>query len=385
MLECRYNTLCSGCDLLDRSLDEQRDLKISHFRAVWNQTLTMATPEVSFVSIAEGGLRDRADLIIDQRGGEARLGLFSADHSQIVDLQTCPQMSRDLESWFRDFRKIPIPVQRGSVRLRVAPNGQRGIWLDLANIDVKALLEQRTTLDQLRAVAIVEIGQKRKRLVERDSQLKLADPVLEKWFETYAANTASSEPSKISNGTTIPLYCTVGSFTQPGFRANRALISEVQKQLKESTARHAIEFGSGIGNFTIPLATVCETVRVFEIDELALTGLRRSLADAGLSDKVQINSGNFQVSRKTPPDFSGAELIFVDPPRSGLMKFLDPLQALPENERAPHFLYVSCFAESFVVDSQRLVSMGYRPKAITLIDQFPQSRHYEIVSLFQRL
>ncbi len=115
------------------------------------------------------------------------------------------------------------------------------------------------------------------------------------------------------------------------------------------------------------------------MDELALGGLRRSAG--ALLNKIQINSGNFQVGRKTQEtDFSQADLVLVDPPRSGLMGFLDPFAALPK--KPEYFLYVSCFAESFSRDAKRLREFGYQLQTIQILDQFPQSLHFELVALF---
>ena len=384
MLNCQYIGRCSGCDWLEKPYDLQRETKLTGLRQLL-QSLPLpvgAWPEVKWIGIAEGGLRDRADLVIDQRTGEYRLGLFDRDHQEIIDIEKCPQMSPELQSWYEDFRKIKIPVQRGSIRLRVSPSSQRGIWLDLANVDVKMLLDERKTLDTLRTMAIVEIGQKRKRLVERDSQLKLADAILEPWFQTSIVEADGT----IKN---VALYCAIGSFTQTGLKANTALVTEVRSRLQEireqagSGPFRAVEFGSGIGNFTLPLASICSEVRAYEVDALALQGLERTLSEhENLKGKVQIFSGNFQVERKQPVDFGGADLAFVDPPRSGLMKFLDPLAALPLEYRPRNFVYVSCYPESFVSDTRRLIDLGYRPQSVAIVDQFPQSRHYEIVATF---
>jgi 23S rRNA (uracil1939-C5)-methyltransferase len=378
-LFCSYASVCSGCDWLLMPAEEQRSRKLATLDAAWKRALPEgpALPDPNWVSIDKGGLRDRADLMIDRRTGTPRLGLFDRFQTGIVDLQGCPQMSPALESWLIDFRKIKIPVQRGSVRLRVSPAGKRGVWLDLANVDVKSLLDDRTVLDELREMAIVEIGQKRKRLAEKDGKLKLVDPCLEPWFETYVESPEGRE-------TPVALHCAIGSFTQPGFRANRALVAEVRSVVRKTGARNAIEFGSGIGNFTFPLASVCNAVEVYEVDALALEGLNLSAGRLGWQPKITINAGNFQVERKTPVDFSRTDLVFVDPPRSGLMKFLDPLAELAADERPRHFVYVSCFAESFAADSARLLSFGYALSSISVVDQFPQSRHFEIVAAFER-
>lgn len=285
-------------------------------------------------------------------------------------------MSQELEAWLREFRRINFPIARGSIRLRVSPNGLKGAWLDFANVDVKTLLDDRKTLDQLRETgAVIEIGQRRKRLVEVDGRLKLGDPVLEPWFETYFESQSMN------------LYCSIGSFTQPGFKANRSLIGETMSQVQKAQVQlghaiHAAEFGSGIGNFTLPLAKTCSRVDAYEVDVLALEGLQKSLDEYHLNAKVQIHSGNFQGEKGSQLDFAGVDLLLVDPPRSGLMRFLDPVEALESHARPKAIIYVSCFAESFALDSARLFQLGYRCTDLAMVDQFPQSRHFETVATF---
>lgn len=367
-LSCSYASLCGGCDFLLKPYDQHKELKCLDLRTNWSRHLSSELPEIRWVTIANGGLRDRVDFMIDQRSGVYKLGLFDRFRTGLVDIQGCPQLSPALEDWFTDFRRYRLRVERGSVRLRIAPDGTRGVWLDFANIDVKNLLDERKTLDRIRDGAVIEIGQRRKRLVERDGKLKLDDPVLYPWFETYTDEKA------------VPLYCSIGTFTQPGFCANRALIDEVRRQLGIQKVGTTLEFGAGIGNFTMPLASASERVQVFEIDALALEGLKLSAEKAGLSEKIEIHQGNFQAAR--PVDFKSADLLFVDPPRSGLQQFLDPLVTLGGGPSA--ILYVSCFAESFAKDAARLITSGYRLIEIAIVDQFPQSRHYEIVARFGR-
>jgi len=372
MLACSYSARCSGCDWLLVSAGEQRRRKIENLSATAGAVIP-AGVEIGFTAIAEGGLRDRVDLMLDRRGsGKQRLGLFDRFKTGIVDLEGCPQLSPELEAWLADFRRLSFPIERGSVRLRVGPAGQRGVWLDFANADVKMLLDEDRLLRELLGRAAVEIGQRRKRLVLKEGRLKLVDPVLEPWFETYLGE----KPA--------PLYCAIGSFTQPGFRANRALVNEAMKPVLASGARRVIEFGSGIGNFTLPLAHTADRVDAYEVDGLALQGLKMAAAqqaELGV-ERLKIHEGNFQGEKSGGVGFAEADLVFVDPPRSGLMKFLDPLVHLARRPR--DFVYVSCFAESFALDAARLASFGYRLRTIAIVDQFPQSRHYEIVASFRR-
>ena len=100
------------------------------------------------------------------------------------------------------------------------------------------------------------------------------------------------------------------------------------------------------------------------------------------ADKLTIHRGDFQ--KKILKDFSEFDGILANPPRSGLMGFLDPLLELQENQRPQFFIYMSCFPESMAVDLAKLKLCGYVMKECALLDQFPQSTHYEVLTLLER-
>lgn len=299
------------------------------------------------------------------------MGLFAMEDRSVVDMNDCPQFSPSLGELLGRVRTVNLEVERGSIRLRVSPSGDFGVWLDFANIDVKRLLDERKSLDRLRAFATIEIGQKRKLLMEREGRLKLTEPCLKPWFETYLGDEA--RPTSV--------WTTIGGFTQPGFVANRALIDEARSAWRDVPRGRAAEFGSGSGNFTLPLAADGFDIDAYELDPLACDGLRLGLKTADMATRVRIHQGDFQRGKQRPP-LEGLRMLFVDPPRSGLMGFLDPLVELPRAARPEHIVYVSCFAESFCRDAARLFELGYTTSQLALVDQFPQSPHFEIVSRF---
>lgn len=371
-LNCIYAGTCSGCSLIALSYSEQTKLKKNDLVRAWQDASVGAElPKIKFVSISNGGLRDRADFILDRRSGSTAFGLFNTSR-EIMDLENCAQLSPALQKWLTEVRATLPNVNRGSFRIRVSPSGEKGIWLDLANLDVKTLLDEKAQLLKLQNLGFVEIGQKRKKLITRDGELKLGDPELKSWFETYIGE--SERP--------VPLFTTVGGFTQPGFQANRVLIREIRLALKKLDFSHVVEFGSGSGNLTLPFAAQADSVEAYELDTLACEGLKKGLAAAGLSQKVKINTGNFQLE-KNAPKFSGIDLVVVDPPRSGLMGFLANFKTIQQSDRPRAFLYISCFADSFSKDAAELVQLGYKPDQVTIVDQFPQSPHYEIIALFK--
>ena len=388
-LSCPLSAECSGCAWIDRPYGMQRLQKMDALAASWNAAgVTVPLPEIGWVGVAGGGLRDRVDLVIDHRSGGYRLGLFGRQTREVIDINSCPQLSPELTKFLEAFRRIPFGIERGSVRLRVSPAGDWGTWLDFANVDIKRLLEEGAALRALAAIAFVEMGQRRKALMEHQGLLKLASPVLKPWFETYLIDGDLVEGAKTERA--IPIYTTVGGFTQPGFKANRALVRELLRQVKAtglmteaaSTPNShppptVIEFGSGAGNLTFPVAHALGGCLIFaeETDALACQGLRMGALAAGLDGRITLNNNRDKLSRGEPVD-----MILVDPPRSGLKSFLDSIMSMSSTKRPSHFVYVSCSAESFAADCRRLVDAGYRPKEVSILDQFPQTPHFEIVA-----
>lgn len=359
-IKCDYQNQCGGCPTISKSLDVQAQEK----RDFLSKRLGIDVGSIKWISVGYERLRDRVDLTWIKGQG---LGLYHVDKYEIVDLENCPMMSVALEAWFQEFRKIPPPVNKGSIRLRVGPQGQRGVWLDFANVDIKNLLDERSYLESLMRLAHVEIGQKRKVLGVKDGQLKLLDPQPQVWFQTFV------------DGAAVDLKCSVGDFTQVSMHANQALIEMVMSSLENVHAKTIIEFGSGVGNFTLPLSARFDSVFAFEMDAYFAQMLEQNLLSIGTKNKVQIFQGDYQrLSEKRQVNFTNIDAVVVDPPRSGLKGFIDPL--LMSGKKPRHFIYVSCFPESFAVDLERLKSAGYRLMGLTVLDQFPHSPHMELVA-----
>ncbi len=365
-LSCTLVGRCGGCPLGQKTIPEQQAEK--------RAGVAFLNPDVRFRYSSAGRVRDRADLIWEN----GRLGLYeyaegSDRSSHIIDIPACPMMSEPLERFFLEVRQLAPPgVRKGSIRLRVSPAGERGVWLDFANADVKTLLDEREYLRGLSERAFVEIGQRRKALVWREDlqQWKLGEPVLKPWFETYGRD-----------GEAIPLFGPVGGFSQAGFAANRALVATVTEFADKSGEKNWLELFSGNGNLALALAARGFQVEAFELDELALQGLAKSLeVRPDLRERVRFARADVYLQEGKLPPFAGRGLL-VDPPRAGLREVLSRLKS---GDQPRSLLYVSCHNESFAADARELLTLGYRLTELAGIDQFPHSRHCEWVALFTR-
>ena len=72
--------------------------------------------------------------------------------------------------------------------------------------------------------------------------------------------------------------------------------------------------------------------------------------------------------------------VIFDPPRAGANRQAAALAA----SEVPTIVAVSCNPATFARDALTLVQGGYRLLSVTPVDQFPWSRHLELVASFQR-
>jgi 23S rRNA (uracil1939-C5)-methyltransferase len=327
-------------------------------------------PPIEFISLGLGGLRDRLDFTLE----DGRLGLYGKDRLAIADLDVCLQLGPPLQSWLTEFRSNLPPVAKMSVRLRVSPKGERGMWLDFANVEIKNLLDDQTWLRSWDDGVHIEIGQKRKGLDRSGERLKLKDPFLFPWFQTKYADL------------NVPLYGCIGSFTQPSLFANQHIGKWIAERVSQVSPAKILEFGTGQGNLSFPVlgASNAELVAC-DNDGLALEGFQQSLEHLALVDgvdlrpRVKIQTGDFR--RRPSADLADADFLLANPARSGLGSFLDPLTM---NSGLASILMMSCHPESFTEDAAKFVEKGFRLKDLSILDQFPQTKHYEVLSWWMR-
>jgi len=385
---CDLAGRCGGCPWHDRPYPEQlatkqEQLATAIAAAGGDGALARSAP---LRSVGEAGLRDRADLALRIDGDAIVCGLWDLGHEALVDVPRCPQMSPALAAWYEELRADLPPIAgvdaapaRASLRLRVAPNGTRGVWLDLANVAAKALLDEGAWLGrQLARGVAVEIGQRRKPVVPREGGgFGLGrEASLGPWFRTWLGDEARE----------AALYGPVGGFSQPGLATNRALVALVRDAYRPALRRGArrwLELGAGQGNLTLPLAADGAEVVAVDTDGGALEGLRRALDEHGLGGRVRVEQTSLD-----GPDLArrlmAADAVLADPPRSGLRGTLDALAGLPAVSRPVAIVYVSCHPEALALDTGRLAALGYRLVALEGLDQFPQTGHVEWIGRFER-
>jgi 23S rRNA (uracil1939-C5)-methyltransferase len=365
-IHCRYAGRCGGCPEILVSYSEQI-LRKKDFL----QTLLGRSLDIPVHVVDEFKLRDRCDLTLVNKNGKSVLGLYSMDRSEIIDLNECPQMSDALWAAVEKLRQDLPPINLGSIRVRVSPHSKIGLWLDFPNQTIKELLDEKEWFKRILTWAYVEIGQKRKRLLFKDGKHQLLEDHFETWFETYLGSDLKP----------FSIYGKVGGFTQPGFRANKKLMQVIGSMI-DAKPKRVLELCSGSGNFSFYLGSLGHQVLAVEIDDTSIASMKCSLENFPSKSNIRVEKVNLHAKNpKVAELFVDKDLVLADPPRSGLGQSLDVLALVPKLPDT--FIYISCYPESFLLDIEKLEKMGYRVKKVEAVDQFPQSKHVEIIGMLE--
>lgn len=323
-------------------------------------------PPIQFQTIEENGLRTRLDFTIEN----GKYGLYD-QHKNIVDIETCLQITPELQAALTDIRKIHFPIRKGSVRLRVGPDGKRGVWLDFANIDIKNLLSEKKSLQLLLDSGFqVEIGQKGKSLSFVDGEFKLVSPVAHSWFK-----------ARLINNNYVSLKSLISSFTQPSWKSAEMMTDFVLRWVVSPLLQHQrlIEFGPGIGQFTLPLLSAGHVVDAFEFHDQAAGFLLENAKTNNLDQKLKVFVGDYHKLKIPLTEIHSIAL--VNPPRSGLKEFVFEIIRL----QVEKCIYISCYPESLTEDLKILEDHGWQLQEVQIVDQFPQTKHFETCVLLKRI
>lgn len=197
-------------------------------------------------------------------------------------------------------------------------------------------------------------------------------------------------------GITMPFRPT--DFTQVNPHINRVLVARALRLLDARQDERVIDWFCGLGNFTLPIATVAGEVLGIEGSETLVARSRENLAlnrqgrPSPLAPTTFVARNLFEMTPDTLVADGVAQKWLVDPPREGafaLSKALADLHQQPalHGGWAPprRIVYVSCNPATLARDAGLLVHQaGYRCTAAGVVNMFPHTAHVESLAVFER-
>ena len=188
-------------------------------------------------------------------------------------------------------------------------------------------------------------------------------------------------------GVTMPFKPT--DFTQVNPHINRVLVQRALGLLAPQPHERVIDWFCGLGNFTLPLATLAREVLGIDGSAVLVQRARENAARNGLAGKAAFAARNlFELTPEILASDGAADKWLVDPPREGAFALAKAVADLTAGGSAwmppSRIVYVSCNPATLARDAGLLVHQaGYRCTAAGVVNMFPHTAHVESIAVFE--
>ena len=186
-------------------------------------------------------------------------------------------------------------------------------------------------------------------------------------------------------------------FTQVNPHINRVLVTRALRLLDVQAHERVIDWFCGLGNFTLPLATLAREVLGIEGSEALVVRSRenlvhnQSLRQGSLAPTQFLARNLFEMTPALLIQDGVADKWLIDPPREGAFALAQTLATLKEQPELRQgwlpprrIVYVSCNPATLARDAGLLVNVaGYRCTHAGAVNMFPHTAHVESMAVFE--
>jgi 23S rRNA (uracil1939-C5)-methyltransferase len=192
-------------------------------------------------------------------------------------------------------------------------------------------------------------------------------------------------------GIQMPFHPT--DFTQVNHTMNQVLVGRAIRFLDIAPDERVIDFFCGIGNFTLPIATLAREVMGIEGSDVLCQRAKENAEKNNITSHIHFKHINlFEVGLKHLQTWGGYDKWLIDPPRDGAFALVQALRdANQTNIEAnlrllpKRIVYVSCNPATLARDAGILVNeAGYELSRAGIMNMFPHTSHVESIAVFNK-
>jgi len=349
---CPHFGFCGGCALQHVRDDAYRDWKVNLIRQAMSRRDLDVSKIQDFVVVPTASRR-RARLTARRTQRGVQLGFNAAASHNIINIEQCHILVPAITAVLDDLRallEVLLPASgKANVHITETATGL-DIWL-AANISHSAendmcLAEFAESAD----LARLSVGlQPEATLVRRIPRVNIQ-------------GVAITPPP--------------GGFLQASLMGEQSLAAIVRQGVGD--AAKIVDLFAGLGTFSFAMGRDVEIVAV-ESDNDQVQAMIEGCNAARLT-RIEVKMRDLVRRPLLVVELNGFEAVVFDPPRAGAR---NQSQILADS-KVPRIVGVSCNLSTFVRDVGTLVDGGYHLLSVTPVDQFPWSRHLELVACLQR-
>ena len=161
------------------------------------------------------------------------------------------------------------------------------------------------------------------------------------------------------------------------FQANRFLLAPMIEEVllqAGSSPGNVLDLYAGVGFFSIPLARVAKEVIAIES---CRTAVHLAQENAKINQTWQLRSVEGHVITTLRSSGLHPNVVVLDPPRAGCsVETANRIAGL----KPDRIVYVSCNPATFAREAAVFITQGYELRRVTLVDQFPNTYHIELIA-----
>ncbi|HUH39274.1 MAG TPA: 23S rRNA (uracil(1939)-C(5))-methyltransferase RlmD [Castellaniella sp.] len=174
-------------------------------------------------------------------------------------------------------------------------------------------------------------------------------------------------------------------FTQVNPYVNQVLVTQALRLLEVQPQDRVADLFCGLGNFSLPLATVAREVVGIEGSAALVRRARDDATRQGLADRSTFAEHNlFEVDAAWLRSLGHFDRMLIDPPREGALALAQALCELSAQERPRRVVYVSCNPATLARDAGLMHHRGgWTLRAAGAVNMFPHTGHVESIAVFE--
>lgn len=327
------------------------------------------------VASVEAGFRIKAKMVVSGSSAAPVLGILDAQ-GRGVDLSDCPLYPPALQVSF-------APLTAFITRANIAPYdvaARRGelkyLLLTLARhsgeLMLRFVLRSQEPLARIRKF-LPELQSGLPQLVVISANLQPEHKAVLEGEQEFLLSAQDRLTMRL-NG--LPLHLRPQSFFQTNDAVAAELYSQAREWVNEIDPPALWDLFSGVGGFALHCADGRREVTGIELSPEAIASAELTRDAMGLENVHfrAFDATDFALDQSRVP-----ELVIVNPPRRGIG---DKLARFLDASAAKHLIYSSCNADSLARD---LAAMpGFHLRRARVLDMFPHTTHYEVITLLSR-
>jgi 23S rRNA (uracil747-C5)-methyltransferase len=385
-MQCDYFDAgtCRSCTLMGQPYADQVAGKEARARALLEPFASGGIAWLPPVTSAEGGFRAKAKMVVGGTVDSPTLGILDAA-GRGVDLRHCGIIAPGILAAFpaligsitrMGLAPYDVPARRGELKhLIVTEAGDGALMVRYVVRSEEAVASIRAHLPWLRdalppiAVVSANLLPEHKAVLEGEVELVLTERAV--------------LPMGVGD---VTLQVRPQSFVQTNTAIAAALYRQARDWVDELDPASVWDLYCGVGGFALHCAGAAGSGRAVlgvevSTDAVASAELARDALFSADGDRRRIRfiaADATAFALAAAPDAVPA-LVIVNPPRRGLGA---ELAEWLERRGPAHVVYSSCNVESLARDLAAMPS--YRVARARVLDMFPQSSHFEAITLLER-